>query len=77
MHRGWCGEKCSDCGKFCRLDEVIPCSPDCENLTENGYIKVQKCLESGCDEVRDVLDMEGTTDEEILQKYGPIAKYPY
>lgn len=32
--RGYCGKKCGECSG-CSLDEKIPCSPDCKNLTED------------------------------------------
>ncbi len=72
----WCGKKCSEC-RGCKLDEMIPCSPDCENLTEDGKIKVKACLESGCEEVKYVLSAEDLNDKELLEKFGEIADYPY
>ena len=72
----WCGRKCSKC-RGCKLDERIPCSPDCENLTEDGKIKVKACLESGCEEVKYVLHEEGLSDEEIFAKFGEVTEYPY
>ena len=77
MHKDWCGKICCDCKKTCNLDEQIPCSPDCENITEDGFIKVKECLESGYDEIRSVLNMKNGTDQEILKKYGYIAIFPY
>lgn len=75
---GYCGERaCSDCKTPCRLDESIPCSPDCENLTEEGQILVKKCLESGCEEVKFIFGMEGAADEEVLAAIGESAPYPY
>lgn len=76
MHKEWCGRVCSDCSG-CRLDERIPCSPDCENLTEDGKIKLKQCLESGCNEPRYIFDMLGKTDSEIIEIYGEVAVYPY
>lgn len=77
-HNLYCGNgKCSDCGKDCRIDEAIPCSPDCENLTGDGKIKVRECLKSGCDKIRYILDMVGRSDSEILEEYGEITEYPY
>ncbi len=72
----WCGKECSEC-KGCKLDEMIPCSPDCENLTEDGKIKVKACLESGCEEVKYVLHEEDLSDEELLAKFGEVTEYPY
>lgn len=72
-----CGkEECCDC-TGCSLDESIPCSPDCENLTRGGLIRIKKCLEAGCEEVKNIFDMAGRTDEEVIAKYGEIATYPY
>jgi len=46
-HKDWCGEKCSQCTKVCALDESIPCSPDCEELGEDGVPEGESCQE--CD----------------------------
>jgi len=46
MHRLWCGRPCADCENPCKLDESIPCSPDCELLGKNGewtHIECKKC----------------------------------
>ncbi len=72
----WCGKECSEC-KGCKLDEMIPCSPDCENLTEDGKIKVKACLESGCEEVKYALCLEDLSNKELLAKFGEVTKYPY
>lgn len=72
-----CKQKCSECKKDCSLDQQIPCSPDCENLTEDGKIKIRGCLESGCDEVKYIFDMENCTVQEIMDIYGEITNYPY
>lgn len=72
----WCGKECSEC-KGCKLDEMIPCSPDCENLTEDGKIKVKECLKSGCEEVKYVLHEEDLSNEELLAKFGEVTEYPY
>jgi len=48
-HKNWCGKSCSDCKMSCRLDESIPCSPNCENLNKDGTRKEVKCKELGCD----------------------------
>lgn len=45
-HINWCGERCADCTKICGLDESMPCSPDCENLSPDGIpntVECQKC----------------------------------
>ena len=73
--REWCGNDCCECETSCGLDESIPCSPDCENLTRNGRIRVKKCIEDGCDAIKSVFNMEDT--EEILKKYGDSTSYPF
>ena len=40
MHRKWCGKPCCDCNGPCALDELIPCSLDCEYLGPKGHFKV-------------------------------------
>lgn len=77
MHKEWCGKTCCDCEHPCKLDKVIPCSPDCENLTENGYIKVKECLDAGCDNIKHIFNMADATDAEVLAKYGTITIFPY
>jgi len=50
MHKLWCGNSCADCENPCALDESIPCSPDCENLGEDGEpIDLLVCKKAGCD----------------------------
>lgn len=75
--KNWCGDKCAECNKSCILDQSIPCSPDCEKLTEDENIKIAECLKVGCEEIRYIFDMVEATDEEIIDKYGTIAPYPY
>ena len=43
MHKDWCGKSCCDCTKPCKLDESIPCSPDCEHLGANGEHTSPEC----------------------------------
>ena len=43
MHKDWCGKACSDCIHQCKLDESIPCSPDCEYLGLNGETICEEC----------------------------------
>ena len=45
-HKEWCGNPCAECKNPCRLDESIPCSPDCPNLSEDG---TQAGACKGCD----------------------------
>lgn len=76
--KGYCGKrKCCDCHTVCLLDEQIPCSPDCENLTEDGMIQIEECLKAKCEETQYIFDMVGCSDEEIIERYGKIAVYPY
>lgn len=50
-HKLWCGKPCCDCEHPCKLDEQIPCSPDCPNLNPDGSRKVAKCKADGCDAI--------------------------
>jgi hypothetical protein len=50
-HKDWCGKPCGECKKPCKLDEEIPCSPNCENLNNDGTRKIKSCQESRCDAV--------------------------
>ena len=74
--KSYCGKQCSQCAG-CSLDERIPCSPDCENLTEDGKIFIKGCLDAKCEEVKYIFDMVGCTDEKVIENYGDIAPYPY
>ena len=49
MHKDWCGKPCYKCTKPCRLDESIPCSPDCEHLGANGEHTSPECQD--CDDL--------------------------
>ena len=74
---GYCGKmKCCDCSSPCRLDEEIPCSPDCSNL-DGQSIKIAQCLKAGCEEVKHIFNMQDCSDEEILAVYGEETLYPY
>lgn len=46
-HPEWCGEECSSCTKSCKLDESIPCSPNCCNFDKNGEPQPELCKD--CD----------------------------
>lgn len=76
---GYCGGECGCENKCnaCRLDLIIPCSPSCENLTENGMIKIAECLKAGCMEVKYIFDVLHKKNEEIIAEYGEIAPFPY
>lgn len=45
-HKDWCGKPCAECENPCKLDESIPCSPDCGYLGSNGELHLG-CV--GCD----------------------------
>ena len=52
MHKDWCGKSCADCKNPCKLDESIPCSPDCTFLGEDGFpTDIEKCRAFGCDAI--------------------------
>lgn len=48
MHKKWCGKPCSDCESPCKLDAIIPCSPDCEFLGKNGETTHSECQVCEC-----------------------------
>lgn len=48
-HKDWCGKPCGECDTSCRLDESMPCSPNCEALNEDGSRNVEVCTAAGCD----------------------------
>ena len=77
--KGYCGRECGSIEECsgCVLDQTIPCSPSCENLTEDGMIKIAECLKAGCEEVKYIFDVIKKTDEEVIEEYGEIAPYPY
>lgn len=78
LKRDWCNNGvCADCTVRCRLDETIPCSPDCENLTADGKILLRKCVKSKCDCVYSVFHEPDTMSlEDILAFYGDTPDYP-
>ncbi|MCL1855876.1 MAG: hypothetical protein FWF86_09095 [Clostridia bacterium] len=52
MHKEWCGKPCSECETLCALDESMPCSPNCDKLSEEGQpMNLRECLEHGCDAI--------------------------
>lgn len=68
-----CKKVCADC-KGCALDRSIPCSPDCENLTLDGKIKLGHCVAEKCDVLESVFD---TTDySALIEQYGEMTNYP-
>ena len=46
-HKDWCGRTCAECVLPCRLDESIPCSPDCPYLGKNGEMNHVECSDCG------------------------------
>ena len=61
-HRNWCGKPCDDCENPCPLDKSIPCSPDCEDLSEDG-----ECLsDAPCDFYLENQEPE-LSDEQIVR----------
>lgn len=68
----WCRK--ADRGE-CQVDLSMPCSPYCENLTEDGHILVKKCIESGCDAVNSVFDE--FDNDKLIEEYGDVAVFPY
>ena len=50
-HENWCGKPCGECMNPCRLDESIPCSPDCQNINFDGTRNETDCLASHCDAI--------------------------
>ena len=75
----WCGGNCGmeDRCQGCKIDLNIPCSPNCENLTQDGMIKISNCFRSGCDEPKYIFGMPDTTNEEIIETCGAVAPYLY
>ena len=55
MHKNWCGKPCFICASPCALDQTIPCSPDCENLREDGEPDPEKC--KGCEVYEEIIIM--------------------
>lgn len=58
MINGWCGARCSECANPCRLDEKIPCSPDCEFLGEHGEF-TEGCVDC------EVFKLESATNQPV------------
>lgn len=54
-HNDWCGKPCAVCEHPCKLDESMPCSPDCDNLGPNGELRLD-CV--GCAAAYD-LEIDG------------------
>lgn len=46
-HAQRCKKPCAECAQPCALDESIPCSPDCKNLSTDGIPASEECYE--CD----------------------------
>lgn len=79
LDRKWCNNgECAECISRCSLDERIPCSPDCNNVTPEGKILISKCMESGCDAFYCLLPpgAETKSADEILDTYGNEIELP-
>ena len=48
-HTDWCGRPCSECMKPCKLDENMPCSPDCVGIDHSTGKPAFGVLCEGCD----------------------------
>lgn len=80
LDREWCNNgECAECTSVCLIDERIPCSPDCSNLTPGGNILFSNCIESGCDAFYCLLppEAERKTAKELLNLYGKTIEIPY
>jgi hypothetical protein len=59
-HPQWCGKPCAECEDPCKLDESIPCSPDCTGFDETGEPNTKICLAGRCDVIinslNDIID---------------------
>lgn len=76
---GYCGGRCGFEEKCegCRLDQEIPCSPNCENLIGDAIL-IRQCLTDGCEEVKYIFTgRDDISDEALIAKYGEVAPYPY
>ena len=69
-------KKCSECVEGCLLDEIMPCSPDCENLTCDGKILLKQCWECGCDAALSVFGLTDMSELKELLSAEPIIDYP-
>lgn len=68
---------CSECTNPCKLDESIPCSPDCPNLSDSGQVSIRKCLLYGCDAIFSLIpEIEGMTVGEFMKTYGTLYQIP-
>ena len=79
IDREWCNHGgCAECTSPCLIDERIPCSPDCSNLTPEGKIVLSNCIEVGCDAFYCLLppEAETKTAEELLILYGKTIDIP-
>lgn len=50
-HANWCNKLCYLCENPCLTDITIPCSPDCEHLSENGEPTSEECKNCECYEI--------------------------
>ena len=61
-HQDWCGNPCADCKNHCKLDERIPCSPGCPELSAEGVC----LLDNPCDFYLENQEPE-LSDEQIVR----------
>lgn len=54
-HAEWCGKPCCECINPCWIDQMLPCSPDCENLQPDGTADQEKCR--GCEVYEEIIIM--------------------
>ncbi len=52
--------------KACSLDQAMPCSHNCKNLTEDNHILIKQCLANNCKKIKHILDSAYTMGREIL-----------
>lgn len=81
MHKDWCGKPCCDCTNPCKLDEILPCSPDCEFLGKYGEhtsIECQKCDALNTFSVRFIckgyINIKAATEDEALYIATDVMK---
>jgi hypothetical protein len=78
-HRNWCRKPCADCSSPCALDESIPCSPDCDNVNDDGTLYLSGCINAKCDNIANYAYCDGelkdpTDCEETCPAYKGCVK---
>lgn len=74
-HKDWCGKPCTECLSPCQLDEMIPCSPDCSELSERGIPGGEFCMNCdaiyrGDESMRKIRAIFNVDEEKILNAAG-------